>query len=371
MDIPYESISATEYTDDSLPGQGRVAFHLTQTPTFFRESASSPESSSPSIRAWQPCEDWTEGQQATSCLRHEVVGAASQLEQALSLMHVDPFSPTYSAANRSSSSFARSGPSSSRHSPVNSISTPSLPQVGPGPFFAPPSSYVDPFGPRGLHISHGRRRSRSNPTPHEPRRHSISSRIPVSAGGSLDGCTQLSRRSTFADHQRGPRTDHQPFSEFANVPFPFTPSSIDPLDDPTLGDAPTVPIARPISRHYVSAAAISGHFPSDLETSSSIAPYPGDIPRAVNASHMGHYHNNSPQASHLTQEETHSSSLSLHSVSPSHGALPCQLPPDPVLTQYGLHSTLDMGSMENVDFDVPTSFDALPPQAVVPRTVSV
>ena len=372
MDIPYESIGATEYTDDALPGQGRVVFHLTQTPTFFRESAASPESSPPSVRAWQPCEDWTEGRQATSCLRHEVVGAASQLEQALSLIRVDPFSPMYTAANQSSSSFASSGPSSSRHSPVNSISTPSLPQVGPGPSsFAPPSSYVDPFGPRGSHISHGRRRSRSNPTPYEPRRHSISSRTPVSAGGSLGGSTQLFRRSTFAEHQRGPRTNRQTLPELDIMPFPLNHSSTDSLYDPALGDASTVPIARPIPRHYTSPTAASGHFPYGLETSLSIAPHASDFPRPVNASHIGHYHNDSPQISHITQEETHSSSPSPHPLSQTHTGLPYQLPPDPALTQYGLHSTLDMGSMEDVDFDVLTSLDTLPPQVVVPPDVAV
>ncbi|KAF8339723.1 uncharacterized protein EI90DRAFT_2274470 [Cantharellus anzutake] len=361
MDIPYESISATEYADDAQPGQGRVALHLTQTPTFFRESASPSDSPSAPLRTWQPCDDWTEGRQATSCLRHEVVGAAALLEQVLSLMRVDPFSPMYAAANRSSSSFSSSGPSSSRHSPVNSISTPALPQVGlVASALAPPSSYVDPFGPRGSHIGHGRRRSRSNPTPYEPRRHSLPTRVAVSAG--------LSRRSTFAEQQRGPRTDHQTFSDLEFLPYSFNPSS-DLLDDVALGDASTVPIARPISRRYTSTTASSSvHYPSRPGTSSSFTPNTSDMSHIVSAPQMGHYQSDSSQFSHIGHEGMHSpSSPCPHPLTQPNTSLPYQLPPDPALTQYGLHTTVDMGSMEDVDFDVLRNMNAVSSDVISPE----
>ncbi|KAH7912017.1 hypothetical protein BJ138DRAFT_845958 [Hygrophoropsis aurantiaca] len=84
MEIPFDIIVDTEFTN-AAPGSGLASFILSQPPAFYLESFSSPlpgQGTSP-IRHWKKCADWTEGQQATKILRHDLIGSAVQLAHLL------------------------------------------------------------------------------------------------------------------------------------------------------------------------------------------------------------------------------------------------------------------------------------------------
>ncbi|KIJ66768.1 hypothetical protein HYDPIDRAFT_108701 [Hydnomerulius pinastri MD-312] len=84
MEIPFDTIVDTEFTN-AAPGSGLASFILSQPPTFFLESFTPPppgQGPEP-IRHWKKCADWTEGQQATKVLRHDLVGSAVQLAHVL------------------------------------------------------------------------------------------------------------------------------------------------------------------------------------------------------------------------------------------------------------------------------------------------
>ncbi|KAG1796700.1 uncharacterized protein HD556DRAFT_281771 [Suillus plorans] len=78
MEIPFDIIVHTEFTN-AAPGSGLASFILSQPPTFYLESFSSPGPT----RQWKKCADWTEGQQATKILRHDLIGSAVQLAHLL------------------------------------------------------------------------------------------------------------------------------------------------------------------------------------------------------------------------------------------------------------------------------------------------
>ncbi|KAH7884588.1 hypothetical protein F5I97DRAFT_1938024 [Phlebopus sp. FC_14] len=84
MEIPFDIIVETEFTN-AAPGSGLASFTLSQPPTFYLESFTSPppDQGAQPIRQWKRCADWTEGQQATKILRHDLVGSAVQLAHVL------------------------------------------------------------------------------------------------------------------------------------------------------------------------------------------------------------------------------------------------------------------------------------------------
>ncbi|KAF9234607.1 hypothetical protein BU15DRAFT_78833 [Melanogaster broomeanus] len=84
MEIPFDIIVHTEFAN-AAPGSGLASFILSQPPTFYLESFSPPppgQGTEP-MRHWKKCADWTEGQQATKVLRHDLVGSAVQLAHVL------------------------------------------------------------------------------------------------------------------------------------------------------------------------------------------------------------------------------------------------------------------------------------------------
>lgn len=88
MEIPFDIIVHTEFTN-AAPGSGLASFILAQPPTFFLESFSSPGSAQAGpTRQWKKCADWTEGQQATKILRHDLIGSAVQLAHLLRHLNV-------------------------------------------------------------------------------------------------------------------------------------------------------------------------------------------------------------------------------------------------------------------------------------------
>lgn len=84
MEIPFDIIADTEFTN-AAPGSGLASFILARPPTFYLESLSPPAAAQGTepVRHWKQCADWTEDQQATKVLRHEVVGSAVQLAHVL------------------------------------------------------------------------------------------------------------------------------------------------------------------------------------------------------------------------------------------------------------------------------------------------
>lgn len=84
MEIPFDIIIDTEFTN-AAPGSGLASFTLSQPPTFYLESFSPPHPArgTEPVRHWKKCADWTEDQQATKVLRHNLVGSAIQLAHVL------------------------------------------------------------------------------------------------------------------------------------------------------------------------------------------------------------------------------------------------------------------------------------------------
>jgi len=83
MRIPFDSIAATEYTNEITPGSDRISLLLNKPPTFYREVASRAAPASTPGRTWRPANDWTEGAQASTCTRHEIIGPSARLSMAL------------------------------------------------------------------------------------------------------------------------------------------------------------------------------------------------------------------------------------------------------------------------------------------------
>lgn len=75
METPLSSVVRTEFahTTPSHPGQGIATFYLSEKPIFYMESGG----------GWQVCDDWTEGRQASSVLKHQLVGSSVQLGHAI------------------------------------------------------------------------------------------------------------------------------------------------------------------------------------------------------------------------------------------------------------------------------------------------
>lgn len=81
MEIAFDTIIETEFHNQA-PGSGLAVFILSRPPAFFLEHVVSGTSGVP-IRTWKRCTDWTEGLQATTILRHELIGSAVQLAHVL------------------------------------------------------------------------------------------------------------------------------------------------------------------------------------------------------------------------------------------------------------------------------------------------
>lgn len=102
MELPFDTIVHTSFLD-MTPDQGLVTFELARPPTFFLEEVAPPTTplmspgASPGAggagaggasavgaaargaKVWKKCADWTEGMQASSVLRHELIGSGPHL----------------------------------------------------------------------------------------------------------------------------------------------------------------------------------------------------------------------------------------------------------------------------------------------------
>ncbi|KAG6896562.1 hypothetical protein C0992_007455 [Termitomyces sp. T32_za158] len=82
MEIPFETIVETKLSNVA-PGSGLASFILSEPPLFYLENIEpSPTDGNPR-RYWKRGLDWTEGQQASHVLRHDLIGSAPQLSHLL------------------------------------------------------------------------------------------------------------------------------------------------------------------------------------------------------------------------------------------------------------------------------------------------
>ena len=105
MEIPFDHIIDTQFTN-AAPGAGLASFLLSEPPHFYLESVP-PDGLGP--RLWKRCADWTEDQQATKVLKHDLIGSAVQLAHLLRNLSTSSqgsdirlHSPSYHPASQSS-----------------------------------------------------------------------------------------------------------------------------------------------------------------------------------------------------------------------------------------------------------------------------
>lgn len=82
MDIPFRTIERVDMTSSGagIPlGYALATITLSQSPNFYMEAPTGVGDG----RIWKPCTDWTEAFQASTMLRHELIGSAVQLYEAL------------------------------------------------------------------------------------------------------------------------------------------------------------------------------------------------------------------------------------------------------------------------------------------------
>jgi hypothetical protein len=84
MVIPLETILEATFKYVA-PGTGLASFVLSHPPVFYLDTMCS---GNPVLQEWKRCMDWTEGQQASKVLQHDLIGSAIQLAHFLcSLQH--------------------------------------------------------------------------------------------------------------------------------------------------------------------------------------------------------------------------------------------------------------------------------------------
>ncbi|KAG6909986.1 hypothetical protein DXG01_013986 [Tephrocybe rancida] len=86
MEIPYETIVETKFSN-AAPGSGLASFLLSEPPLFYLENVVPSSADGAPDRHWKRCSDWTEGQQASRVLRHDLIGSAPQLSHLLRNLH--------------------------------------------------------------------------------------------------------------------------------------------------------------------------------------------------------------------------------------------------------------------------------------------
>ena len=126
MEIPFEVIVDTEFTN-AAPGSALASFILSQPPTFYLDSSSPLHAAQGTVpvRSWKKCADWTEDQQATKVLRHNLVGSAVQLAHVLRHLNahksesgVHLHSPSYHSQSQEPSPTVKEDPSSPDPPPI-------------------------------------------------------------------------------------------------------------------------------------------------------------------------------------------------------------------------------------------------------------
>jgi regulatory protein PHO2 len=162
MEIPFDIIVNTKFTN-AAPGSGLASFILSQPPAFYLESFSPsyPDRGTESVPHWKKCADWTEDQQATRVLRHNIVGSAVQLAHVL--RHLN--------AHASGSNIRLHSPSYHSQEPspaVLEIQRPPLAAFASTGYQYHPQDSVDHRQPDHLILTHDRSFSSPVPSQHLP-----------------------------------------------------------------------------------------------------------------------------------------------------------------------------------------------------------
>lgn len=163
MEIPFDTILDTHFSNAS-PGSGLASFVLSQPPVFYLENLCTPRPDGSGGRVWKRCADWTEGQQATTVLQHDLIGSAVQLAHLLRNLPTR----THGSDVQLHTPHYVGGISSGRSSPM-SVAIPQPPMAGLSkPGYCPEETLEVPHPD---YFTHGRKRSSSGPAslhhPHE------------------------------------------------------------------------------------------------------------------------------------------------------------------------------------------------------------
>lgn len=253
MEIPFDIITNTNFSSGS-PGQGHASFFLSRPPLFYLEAPSS----GPGVKTWKKCADWTEGQQASKILRHDLVGAAIPLANALRSL---PGSEHLTALS-----------SSNPMTPVPyhptdtmpSMHIPQTPMTGLDPSPAFPIS-ADPHA----HLIHGRKRSFSGPPALSQSSHGIPDFGLLS--GPQGAPTELQPSFTTYPSRSSSMSYPSDYSASLFRSFPsLPPTASSHQTHPSLTDFSTVPISHAAAPRPYSASSVNTRFPFDSQTSPSL-----------------------------------------------------------------------------------------------------
>ncbi|KAF8518451.1 hypothetical protein JB92DRAFT_2902516 [Gautieria morchelliformis] len=254
MEIPFDSITSTTFTGAS-PSQGLASFFLSRPPMFYLESMSSPTGGLGTTRIWKKCADWTEGQQATKILRHDLVGATIPLVSALKSL----------PGSEHHLSLSPSGPiSPGSYNPPDALPTMHIPQP-PMAGLEPSSSFPLSTGSQS-HLIHGRKRSFSGPPALAPSSHDMPDFSLL--GGPQAGSSQVqsSFPSAFSEQRAFP--SEYSASMYRAYP-PVQPPAASHQPHSSLGDFSTVPISHAAASRPYSASSVDTRFPFESQASSS------------------------------------------------------------------------------------------------------
>jgi hypothetical protein len=140
MDIPFSSV-VTAKVHNKTPTRIAIYFELNKPPTFLIQQPRSYNQLPPSVRRfpplgviageWASCRDWTEDNQASKVLRHEVTGPVDGLLQAiqclsgaLNLAYGPNITPPQLPEPRNDQQLPRPGTSVANNAQVNSVPSP-------------------------------------------------------------------------------------------------------------------------------------------------------------------------------------------------------------------------------------------------------
>lgn len=151
MEIPFDHIIDTQFTN-AAPGAGLASFLLSEPPHFYLETVP-PDGSR---RVWKRCADWTEGQQATKVMKHDLIGSAVQLAHLLRNLSTSSQGSDIRLHSPSYHPTAQSSPTSIE------LSHSSMPSLGGHGYRRQREDSFDAHRPEY-------KRSYSSHSPHEPR----------------------------------------------------------------------------------------------------------------------------------------------------------------------------------------------------------
>lgn len=236
MEIPFDSILDTVFTN-AAPGSGLATFELSEPPLFYLENISSPAADGSVLRFWKRCADWTEGHQASTVLRHDLIGSAPQLAH---IVH------DLKANNQ--------GPDIALHSPVYRSEPPTSPMELPPPPMAglagPDFHHQNDDHVRGRSLYHGHNRKRSFSGP--PAIHCNFS-SGESDTHSVNSSSTTYSRSPYSPVPLGHSSEYSPSDIYDDYPRPLhNAAHFDPYRPMTVphGIAPRPYSAQPVPRTF-------------------------------------------------------------------------------------------------------------------------